>query len=105
MAQRGGVAEVRHLTELLSHHAEHRQVRQRRRAACPHEHLRNREPDRCAISPSTVSGHGNAERDRVSTALALEQGWHGIRVWESEVSRDADAVARRILVERPLTTR
>ena len=42
----------------------------------------------------------NAERDRASTALAQEQGWHVIRVWECEVSRDADAVAQRILVER-----
>jgi DNA mismatch endonuclease (patch repair protein) len=44
----------------------------------------------------------NAERDRVSTALAQEQGWHVIRVWECEVSRDADAVARPILVARHL---
>lgn len=47
----------------------------------------------------------NAGRDRVSTALAQEQGWRVIRAWAREVSRDADAVARRILVERPLTTR
>lgn len=47
----------------------------------------------------------NAERDRVSTALAQEQGWHVIRVWECEVAGDADAVARRILVERPRARR
>ncbi|WP_109472707.1 very short patch repair endonuclease [Ornithinimicrobium cavernae] len=47
----------------------------------------------------------NAERDRVSTALAQEQGWHVIRVWECEVSADADAVATRILDKRPVTSR
>ena len=45
----------------------------------------------------------NAERDRVSTALAQEQGWHVMRVWECEVTGNADAVAKRILGERPRT--
>jgi DNA mismatch endonuclease (patch repair protein) len=35
----------------------------------------------------------NAERDRRSTALARDQGWTVLRVWECEVRADADGVA------------
>jgi DNA mismatch endonuclease (patch repair protein) len=35
----------------------------------------------------------NAERDRRSTALARDQGWTVVRVWECEVRADPDGVA------------
>ncbi len=39
----------------------------------------------------------NAERDKRSTELAEEHGWHVVRVWECSVQDDATAVARVIL--------
>jgi DNA mismatch endonuclease (patch repair protein) len=43
--------------------------------------------------------HRNAERDQRSTALAQEQGWTVVRVWECEVREDAAAVAAQTLAE------
>ena len=39
----------------------------------------------------------NAERDRRSTQLAEEHGWHVVRVWECQICRDPAAVARAVL--------
>jgi DNA mismatch endonuclease (patch repair protein) len=39
----------------------------------------------------------NRERDVRSTALAEEQGWRVVRLWECEVSADAEAAAARVL--------
>lgn len=39
----------------------------------------------------------NAERDARSSALAEQQGWHVVRVWECAVRSDPAQVARRIL--------
>lgn len=42
----------------------------------------------------------NAERDRRSTALAQENGWNVVRVWECEVRGDPSGVAASLLAER-----
>ena len=42
----------------------------------------------------------NAERDRRSTALAQEDGWNVIRVWECDVRDDPRGVATFLLTER-----
>jgi DNA mismatch endonuclease, patch repair protein len=39
----------------------------------------------------------NAERDRRSTALAEQNGWLVVRVWECEVRRNASLLAIRLL--------
>ena len=39
----------------------------------------------------------NAERDRRSTQLAQDAGWRVVRVWECQVRRDTEAVARAVL--------
>ncbi|WP_299444945.1 very short patch repair endonuclease [uncultured Phycicoccus sp.] len=39
----------------------------------------------------------NAERDRRSTQLAQDHGWCVVRVWECQVRRDPDAVARDVM--------
>lgn len=39
----------------------------------------------------------NAERDRRSTELAEELGWHVVRVWECEVRDDPAGVASRVM--------
>jgi DNA mismatch endonuclease, patch repair protein len=39
----------------------------------------------------------NAERDRRSTAIAQEQGWMVVRVWECEIREQSDRVANDIL--------
>ena len=39
----------------------------------------------------------NAERDRRSTQLAEEHGWHVIRVWECQVHRDPAKIAACLL--------
>jgi len=39
----------------------------------------------------------NAERDRRSTQLAEEQGWHVVRIWECQVRVEAAGVAAMIL--------
>jgi DNA mismatch endonuclease (patch repair protein) len=41
----------------------------------------------------------NAERDRRSTALAREDGWNVVRVWECDVRKDPRAVAASLLSE------
>lgn len=38
----------------------------------------------------------NVDRDRRNTSLLKKIGWHVIRVWESDVHRDSDAIARSI---------
>jgi DNA mismatch endonuclease, patch repair protein len=44
----------------------------------------------------TAKLRGNIERDRQVTATLAAQGWRVIRVWESEVRADLDAVAARV---------
>lgn len=39
----------------------------------------------------------NAERDRRSSALAEEHGWHVVRIWECEVRESPYEAARRLL--------
>jgi DNA mismatch endonuclease, patch repair protein len=39
----------------------------------------------------------NRERDRVVTRALRERGWHVIRVWESEVRRNPERAAAKIL--------
>jgi DNA mismatch endonuclease (patch repair protein) len=41
----------------------------------------------------------NVERDREVDAALREAGWRVIRVWESDVRKDTDAVADRIVEE------
>jgi DNA mismatch endonuclease, patch repair protein len=38
----------------------------------------------------------NRQRDRSMNRVLRQLGWHVIRVWETDVRRDADRVARRI---------
>lgn len=45
----------------------------------------------------------NVARDVAATALAEAQGWHVFKVWECDVSRDADGVAARILAARQVS--
>lgn len=39
----------------------------------------------------------NAERDRRSTQLAQDHGWHVVRVWECKVRQDPGAVAQEVM--------
>lgn len=39
----------------------------------------------------------NMQRDRRSTALLRELGWHVIRVWEGEIHKDPLGVAKRVI--------
>lgn len=39
----------------------------------------------------------NKQRDHMATELAEALGWTVVRVWECEVTADADAAARRVL--------
>lgn len=39
----------------------------------------------------------NAERDKISTALAQENGWRVVRVWECQVRADPGAAAAVLL--------
>ena len=41
----------------------------------------------------------NAERDRRSSVLAENLGWHVVRVWECQVKGDAEAAASRVMAE------
>lgn len=38
----------------------------------------------------------NIERDRKNNQKLKEDGWHVVRVWETDIHRDPDAVAARI---------
>lgn len=39
----------------------------------------------------------NRARDATSTRIALDLGWHVVRLWECEVVADPLSVARRVL--------
>lgn len=39
----------------------------------------------------------NADRDRRSTELAEQYGWHVVRVWECQVQDDSSEVAQQLL--------
>jgi DNA mismatch endonuclease (patch repair protein) len=39
----------------------------------------------------------NADRDRRSTELAEQYGWHVVRVWECQVQDDSSAIAQQLL--------
>lgn len=42
----------------------------------------------------------NVERDRRNTALLEERGWRVLRVWETDVAKDPEAVAQTIIRAR-----
>jgi DNA mismatch endonuclease, patch repair protein len=44
----------------------------------------------------------NVERDERKTRILESRGWRVLTVWECEIDEDADAVARRVVVERSL---
>jgi DNA mismatch endonuclease, patch repair protein len=40
--------------------------------------------------------HGNVRRDRRQTRALREAGWHVLRYWESDIKKDAAAIAAKI---------